>query len=159
MINLNLSMLIYHPIKQVFDFVSVPENDFQWQYGTLASARLSEDLNNVGAMFRSVGHLLGRRVQSVFEVTQYEQNKKYGYKSVSGPLQLHTSYTLEASGGGTKLNISTQANLVNLFQMDEHLLEKDMKKQLKENLAMLKNLLEAKRILAISNNNHLSMET
>ena len=41
MINLNNSVMIYRPIKQVFDFISAAENDFQWQYGILESARLS----------------------------------------------------------------------------------------------------------------------
>ena len=49
--------------------------------------------------------------------------------------------------GSTKVNISTQANVVNFFQPDEGILEKKMKKQLKENLAILKNLLEVKRVV------------
>src|SRR5215213_9715382 len=59
MIDLNSSTLIYRPIRQVFDFMSVPENNFQWQYGTLASARISEGAGNIGTFFRSIGHLMG----------------------------------------------------------------------------------------------------
>ncbi len=136
--------MIYRPIKQVFDFMSTPENDFQWQYGTLTSARLSEGVSDIGTSFQSVGHLMGRRNLSTFEVTDYEPNKKYGFKSTSGPLLSQTSYTFEIASGSTKINISTQANVVNFFQMDEGILEKKMKKQLKENLAMLKDILEAK---------------
>ena len=40
MIDLVSTTLIERPLKQVFDFVSTPENDSQWQYGTLATARL-----------------------------------------------------------------------------------------------------------------------
>ncbi len=47
MINLTLDTKIYRPIKQVFDFVSEPENDFQWQYGTLASTRLSDRVSTL----------------------------------------------------------------------------------------------------------------
>jgi hypothetical protein len=54
------------------------------------------------------------------------------------------------ANGGTKINVSTQANVVNFFQVNEGVLEKKLKKQLKENLAMLKNILEAKRILPAS---------
>jgi len=61
MINLNISALIYRPVNQVFDFVSAPENDFQWQYGTLETARLSKGGSVTGSFFRSVGHLMGRR--------------------------------------------------------------------------------------------------
>jgi hypothetical protein len=56
----------------------------------------------------------------------------------------------EIANGSTKVNISTQANVVNFFQMDERIVEKKLKKQLKENLAMLKDLLETKQVLPAS---------
>jgi len=146
MINLNSSTVIYRPVRQVFDFVSTFENDFEWQYGTLATVGLPKDRSAMGTFFRSIGHLMGRRVISTFEVTDYEPNRKYGFKSLSGPLQSQTSYTFDSAGTSTKINISMQANVVNFFQMDAGVLEKKMKKQLKENLAMLKTILEAKRI-------------
>ena len=149
MINLDISTIIYRPVRQVFDFVSTPENDFQWQYGTLATASLSEGVGKIGSFFRSIGHLLGRRVQGTFEVTEYELNRKYGFKSLSGPLHSQTSYTFEMANGGTRINISTRANVVDFFQMDERILGKKIKKQLKENLILLKDLLEAKQILSL----------
>jgi hypothetical protein len=147
MINLEMSTMIYRPVSQVFDFMSTPENDFQWQYGTLVSARISEGASQRGTSFRSIGHLMGRRIQSTFEVTEYEPNRKYGFRSLSGPLQSHTSYTFEIDKGVTQINISTQVNAINFFQVNQGVLEKGMKKQLKENLAMLKDLLEAQQIL------------
>ena len=146
--NLNASTMIYRPVTQVFDFVSAPENDFRWQYGTLAAARLPHGASRIGSFFRSIGHLLGHRVQSTFEVTEFEPNKKYGFKSLSGPLHSQTSYTFEVASGSTKVSISTQAHVVNFFQMNERLVEKRMKKQLKEDLTLLKDLLETKQILS-----------
>lgn len=150
MINLSISELIYRPINEVFDFVSAPENDFQWQYGTLESSAFAEGASTVGTFFRSVGHLMGRRNLSTFEVTEYEPNRKYGFKTLSGPLYSQTSYALETVNGGTKINIFIQAYVINFFQVNEGILEKNMKKQLKDNLAMLKNLLEGRRIPAAS---------
>ena len=147
MIHINSGTFIYQPIKRVFDFISTPENDFQWQYGTLASSRISEGATKVGTFFRSIGHLMGRRVQGTYEVTEYEPNRKYGFKSLSGPLLSHTSYTFELADGSTKVNISTRASAINLLLMEDSVLEKRMKKQLKDNLAMLKNILEARQII------------
>lgn len=142
MINLNINTVIYRPVAQVFDFVSTPENDFQWQYGTLASSKLSGKANEIGTFFRSIGHLMGERVQGTFEVTEYERNRKYGFKSLSGALHSRTSYTFEIANGSTQVNVSTQAHAGTSSQMDERILEMKMKKQLKENLKMLKELLE-----------------
>jgi len=150
LINLNISTMIYRPIRQVFNFMSTPENDFQWQYGVLASTRLSEGITNIGTLFRSISHLMGQRIESTFEVTEFEPNKKYGFKSLSGPLHSQTSYAFEIADDSTKITISTQANMINFFQVGEGILEKKMKKQLKADLAMLKKLLEAKQILHVS---------
>ena len=133
MINLDISTMIYRPIWQFYlsDLV-------KWGVGS------------IGTLFRSISHLMGRRVESTFEVTEYELNKKYGFKSLSGPLQSQTSYAFEIAEGSTKITVSTQANLVNALQMAEGILEKQLRKQLKENLAMLKDLLEAQRNLPAS---------
>ena len=144
MINLSTSVTIYRPINQVFDFVSAAENDFQWQYGTLESGKVSSGAVGVGTFFRSVGHLMGHRLQGTFEITEYVTNKKYGFKSLSGPLQSRTLYTFEIAQGSTKINVSTQASVADFFQTHESVLEKQLKKQLKENLAMLKGILETK---------------
>lgn len=156
MINLNMSTKIRMPIEQVFDFVSTPENDFQWQSGTLATARISEGISDIGTSFRSIGHLMGRRVQSTFAVTEYKPNRKYGFKSLSGPWQLYTSYTFEMDNGSTLINISTQVTLINFFQVNQRVLEKNMKKQLEENIAVLKEILEGTQILPVPEMNSLA---
>jgi polyketide cyclase/dehydrase/lipid transport protein len=144
MINFKRSEVICRPARQVFDFLSTPENDVRWHYGTLAAATLTEGIPSKGTFFRSIGHWMGRRNLSTFEVTEYKPDQKYGFKSLSGPLSSQTFYTLGmADNGCTTIEISIQADVVNFFQMDEGILEKKMKKQLKEDLAMLKGLLEA----------------
>ena len=90
---------------------------------------------------------MGQRNLSTFEVTEYEPDKKYGFKSLSGPFLVQTVYTFEIANRSTKVTISTQADVVDFFQVDEGILEKKMKKQLRENLAMLKDLLEAGQIV------------
>lgn len=146
MIDIHSSTQIYRPIQQVFDYICTPENDFQWQYGTLASTKVSGSVVKIGTLFRSVGHLLGHRSQSTYEVTEYEPHRKYGFKSLSGPLQSFTTYTFDPAKGYTKVDILIQANVINMVDMNENILEKKMKRQIKENLVMLKNILEAENV-------------
>jgi len=142
MINLTSSAVIHRTVRQVFDFVSIPENDFRWHYGTLAASRLAEGSPSQGTFFRSIGHVLGRRNLSTFEVTEYEPNRKYGFKSLTGPLHSKTSYILKSVSGRTRINISIQASAPNFFQLNEARLRKTMEKQLKEDVARLKDILE-----------------
>src|SRR5690606_8473876 len=96
---------------------------------------------------------------STFEVTEYKPDQKYGFKSLSGPLSSQTSYTLGvADNGCTKINISIQAEVVDFIRMDEGILEKKMRKQLEENLLMLKKFLEARPALSAPEINPLLSE-
>jgi hypothetical protein len=142
LINLFSSTLIERPVQQVFDFISMPENDFHWQSGTLATARLSKGGDAMRTLFRSIGHLMGRRNLSTFEITEFEPNKKYGFKSLSGPVHSTTSYTLEKDSSRTRLHVSIQASVPNFFHITEKLLWKTMKKQLEEDIARLRTILE-----------------
>lgn len=148
MINLNVSTLIYKPVSQVFNFISAPENDIQWQYGTISTESVSNGIEKIGTFFRTVAHMFGHRNVGTFEVIEHETDRKYKFRSLSGPLHSKTTYTLEAAAdGNTRISISIQAHIINFFQMDERLLELQMKRQLKENLARLKNLLEVETLL------------
>ncbi len=147
MISFDLHTQIYRPLKHVFNFVTTPENDFQWQYGTLASTQISEGEMGIGTLFRTLGHFMGERIESVYEVTEFEPNKKFGFKSRSGPVDLYTLFTFEMTGSSTRVNVTTQANPGELFKTNEVIVEKKVKKQFKENLAILKNLLESHQVV------------
>ena len=147
MINFDLNTHIYRPIKQVFAFVATPENDFQWQYGTLASSQVSKGEMGVRTLFRAVGHILGRRIETIYEVTAFELNKSYGFKSVSGPVDSYTLYTFAMTEGGTEINLFIETNPRDLFKPNDTVVVKKFKKQYKENLAMLKSVLEAHQIV------------
>ncbi len=142
MINLNASVRIYRPIGQVFAFISTTENDFQWQYGTLESARVSAGAIGVGNLMHSIGHVMGRRLLSTFEITEYVSNKRYGFRSLSGPLELRTLYTFGIDRGRTTVDVSTQVRAQDTLDVHEKIFEKQLKKQLKENLLLLKSVLE-----------------
>ena len=138
--------MIEAPIKQVFDYMSTPENDFQWQYGTLATATITSRHNAMGVYFRSIGHFMGRRNLGTYEVIESSSNTRYRFKSISGPLHMQTTYAFETAGDGTKVEISIRIGAVNFPRMNERILGRRMKKQLRENLAMLRDILEAKRM-------------
>jgi hypothetical protein len=147
MISFDLNTHIYRPLKQVFTFVATPENDFQWQYGTLTSTQISDGEVGMGTRFRAVGHLMGWRIETVYEVTAFEQNKSYGFKAVSGPVDSYTLYTFEIAQGGTKIYLTTQTDPGDLCKPNDAIVGKKFKKQYKENLAMLKSVLEARQVL------------
>jgi hypothetical protein len=144
MINLALTTLIGRPVRQVFDFISTSENDVQWQHGALASFQISGNPIGVGTLFSSMGHFMGRRVWSNFEVTEYEPDKRYGFKSSSSHIQLQTLYTFEAVQDGTLVSATTKVSQNGYFKLPDIIVAKYAKSRFKENLVKLKDLLEVR---------------
>jgi len=110
MISINLDTMILRPVWDVFDFITTPANNPQWQYGSLVSVQISPVEMQVGTVFSSFGHFMGRRIQSNFKVTKFETNKSYGFDTISGPVQLQTSYSFEPVGRGTTIIVSSLIN-------------------------------------------------
>ena len=148
MISISSTIVIYRPAGVVFDFISSASNDFEWQYGTLASGPLASTALGPGATFQTVGHLMGRRVNGTFEVTHYEAGKQYGFRSLTGPLQVATVFTLEMERGATRVRVETDASPVNWMDSNERVMGRFMQKQLREDLALLRDILEVRRVPA-----------
>jgi hypothetical protein len=145
MIHIDVNTLIYRPVPQVFAFVAMPENDFQWQYGTLASAQISTGKVGIGTLVRTVSHFLDRRIEAVYEVTEFDPNRSYGFKSVSGLVETHTLYTFAMASAGTRVSLFVQSDPKDSIKPEGVFIVKKFKKQYKENLAMLKSILETYR--------------
>jgi len=146
MIFINVSTLILRPVWEVFDFIAAPENNFRWQYGSLDSVQISAGDLRVGALFSSFGHFMGRRIQSTFEITEFETNKSYGFETFSGPIQLQTSYSFETVDHGTNVLVSAQVNPGGFFKLVDPIVARVARQQFKENLAKLKIILETREI-------------
>jgi hypothetical protein len=142
MIKFDLDIDIYRPLQEVFAFVVMPENDFHWQYGTLTSAQISKGEMGLGAQFRAVGHFMGRRMESVYEITEFESNKRYGFKSQPGSIDSYTLYTFEMIKGRTRINVYAQIDPGDSLRASDAATAKNVKKQYRENLALLKSILE-----------------
>jgi hypothetical protein len=142
MIKFDLEIDIYRPLCEVFSFVVKPENDFHWQYGTLTSTQISKGAMGVGARFQATGHFMGRRMESVYEITEFEVNKKYGFKSRTGSMQSCTLYTFDVFKNSTRVSAFVQIDPGNPWKPSDTVTARTVKKQYRENLALLKGILE-----------------
>ena len=136
------SVVINRPVAEVFEFATNPENDSVWQSGVLESAQVSEGPLGVGATTREVRKFLGRRMESIAEVIEYERNAKIGSKSTSGPVQYTAWYTFEPAPGGTRLTIVGEADTGGFFKLAEGLVMRAFQREMQSGLATLKDVLE-----------------
>ena len=100
-----LSIMINRPIEEVFAVLANLENDAKWHSAFVESRNTSGGSLGVGARFLLVGELLGRRIETVYEVAVYEPNRIAAWKTVSGPLRMKFWRTFERVESGTRFAV------------------------------------------------------
>lgn len=143
MIKAETSVVINRPVEKVFEFVNASENAPQWRSGVLESWQTSEGPIGVGTTLTEVIRFLGRRIESTFEVMEYEPNRKISAKTTSGPISFEVSRTFESVEGGTRLTVTIEGETGGFFKLAEPLVARMTNRQIETDHANLKDLLEA----------------
>jgi uncharacterized protein YndB with AHSA1/START domain len=143
MVRIEESVVINRPVEDVFAFMSNPENDPQWQSETTETEITSQGPIGVGTTYLDVTHFLGRRIESIYEFTEYEINKKLSLKTTSGPIPIEATITYESVENGTKVNFSARGEAGGFFKLAEPLVARMAQRSWTANYANLKDLLES----------------
>ena len=142
MINLDLGTLIDKPVKEVFAFVANPANMSKWNSAVISMEQITPGAVGLGTKFKSVGEMLGRRIEGEMEVIAFEPDSKYGFQMNAGPIQVNVTLAFKTVGTGTKLSLNAQGNPGGVFKLAEGVLQGRVKSMMEENLARLKKQLE-----------------
>ena len=140
------SIVINRPLEEVFALLSNAENDLKWQSGTIEAKKTSDGPIGVGTTWRTVSRFLGRRIESESEITEYELNRKFAFKTKSGPIPFEGWMTCERVEGGTRINTKFEAEIGGFFKLAEPLVASMGKRQIEADFANLKDLMEAHAI-------------
>ena len=100
----------------------------------------------VGTTYRIVNSVMGRPVESNTVVTEYEPNRRYTIESTSGPFRFVARHTFEAVEGGTRIHLTSQAQVGGLFRLVAPLVISLTRRQVTANYRNLKRLMEAREL-------------
>ena len=142
MINLDLGALIDRPVKDVFAFVTNPNNMPKWNSAVVSMQQITPGPVSMGTKFKSVGEMMGRRIEGEMQVVAFEPDSKYGFQMNAGPVQVNVLLNFKTVGTGTKLSLNAQGNPGGLFKLAEPVMAGRVKSLMEENLARLKTVLE-----------------
>jgi len=144
MLKQDASILINRPVEQVFAFLANPENIPQWQSGATESTLISPGALGVGTRFSEVIRIMGRSINVICEITEYEVSRKMGFRSISdAPIQFAGSFTFESQNGSTRLNFAGISSLKGVWRLVEPLMAGEAKRELEGELKTIKGVLEA----------------
>ena len=142
MANMEVSIVINRPIDEVFALLTDEENNVKWLSGTVEAEKTSPGPIRVGTTYRMIKTAFGRRIEGEAEVVEYEPNRKYATRNVSG-IHIETQRTFEPVEGGTRVTFAVKADLAGLFQLAEPLVASIGKRRLESDVADLKELVES----------------
>jgi hypothetical protein len=138
------SIFVERPIEEVFAYLTDLERVPDWQTNVLFLQLQGSGGLRTGARLVELRKFLGRKVESVVEVTEYEPPFRYTIAVQSGPIPFSISNALSEAGGGTRIDAVVEGEPGRFFGLVEWRVVKAVERELWNSLATLKDVLEAR---------------
>jgi uncharacterized protein YndB with AHSA1/START domain len=138
------TVVIHRPPSEVFAYLTDVERLPEWQSSALEVS--AEGELHVGTRIREVRNFLGRRAESTLEVTEYEPDRKFSLRVVSGPLPFEVRHTLTPEDGGTRLDWTAEADTGRFPRIAVRMVARSAERQFKADLERLKRQLEERAV-------------
>jgi len=143
MINIEESIIINRPVAEVFAFVANFENHPRWESNFQKVKLINSTPNGVGTKYQCELKLPGQTATSVFEITEYEVNKKIAFEGeAAGPAKPDGSFLFASAGDGTRVTLLPRPKFRGFFKLLEPLMAGYVRKQNQDHLKKLKSILE-----------------
>jgi uncharacterized protein YndB with AHSA1/START domain len=140
MIKVEIAIDIDRPVDEVFAYLVDAHNVPDW-FSPVQEVKQA-DPPGVGAKATLVARFLGRRIEAEHEMTEYEPNRRFAFKTEK-PFKLTGSTTFSPRGRGTRVVDVVEAEFGTFFRLAEPLAGAVLKRQRETDYANLKTLLEA----------------
>ena len=144
MISVEDQVEIRQPRSRVYAFVSDHEHLPAWMAGVSRASRESPGPIGVGTRYKVVGRLLGRRVESTYELTAYEPETMFSGRMVSPLFEVEETYRFDGEGSTTTVQLTAQAKPGQKLRFLGPLMALAVPRQVKADHQRLKRLLEAR---------------
>lgn len=141
MIHIQESIFIRQPAERVFEYVTDPKNNANWQAGILETAITSEGTIGLGSTYICVNRFMGMRFESAGEIVEFESNRRCTYLFTSGSVSGQTRFTFAAQDGGTLLTTSGKLELKHL-KLAGFLVNRKARHQVRQDLQNLRAIME-----------------
>jgi uncharacterized protein YndB with AHSA1/START domain len=143
MIELTVETEVERPPAEVFAFATDPARLPEWQTNTVSAVPLQEGPLRLGSRLREVHRGPGgKELESLVEVSELEQDRRFGLRMVEGPLPVDGLLSFEPTGAGTRVAFTVLARPAGPMRLAQPLLRLALKRQFKRHCAELKRALE-----------------
>jgi uncharacterized membrane protein len=141
-IQVNDSVVIARPVTEVFAFVSDHENLPAWTVGVKRSERLTEGPPASGSRYRVVGALLGRTIESSYQLTAFEPGRGFDGTMTSPMFGFTEQYRFEPDHDATRVSMTASVEPRGIFRVLTPVMAAGVRRQVKADHRRLKTVLE-----------------
>lgn len=138
------SVVVQRPIDEVFAYFTDPATLPEWQASALEAQLEGEGPMRAGSRAVETRKFLGRRMESTMEVLEYEPPRRFTIKASSGPVPFQVTSDLSEEDGGTLVRSVVEGEPGGFFRLAEPLVVRAVERELRNNLATLKDVLESR---------------
>ena len=142
MTDVTVEIEVARPRADVARYATDWRNDTEW-IGALTEARLvTAPPFGVGSQVARTARFLGRRIEYVNEVVEYEPERRLVMRSVKAPFPMTVVYEFEDADGGSLMRIRAGGDASGFYRIAGPMLSRAVKKGIAGDLARLKRILE-----------------
>ncbi len=143
MARVETSVVINKPPEEVFAYVADFSNFPNWQKGLDQIILTSEGPTGVGSTWRETRKVMGRRMETTAEITEWEENSRTAMRSTSGPMDFRMTLNYSAVDGGTRVSVVAEAKMGPFSLLFQPIFSRMLKGQLVGDFRNLKEVLES----------------
>ena len=126
----------------VFDFIANVENNPRWQRGMREAHWTSAMPIGVGSTYSQVASFLGKRIESRFEIVEYEPGRRIKGRTTASTFPITFTRSVEPEGAGTRVTALVEGNPSGLAGLGEPVMKRVMRRTIRQDYANLKQLIE-----------------
>lgn len=138
------SINIQRPVTEVFEYLSNPDNVTNWSSNILEYKLVSGKADEVGAVLSLTARAAGVRLDGTEELTEYEPNKRMGFRSKESKIDYTRELDFDGTDSGTRVRFLMEAEGgTGLFKFADPIVQKLYARDIRGNLDNAKTILES----------------
>ncbi len=141
--DVQVEIVIERPRDVVTAYAMDWRNDPAWIRAIEEVKLASDGPFGIGSRVARLASFLGRRIEYVNEVVEYEQDRRLLMRSVRAPFPMTVLYEFDDAGKGTRVRIRAQGDASGFYKLAGPVLSRAVKHSIAGDLAQLKTILES----------------